>query len=219
MRAWAILGCVAVTVMAALPMTASGQDVEFEMGRMNFGPVVTEEVDNFVRFGQDGGMETYYSIGLVNDRWYAALRLAPTSLYRWDTDDTDHQFGKNGADPTQSRFRYRVNGHTDDFIWSELVGGLYNEWGPFEGRIGGGLVQLAQTRHTFWGAKTSPKPIMELTVGVNYGYVSARCRASAVYVGEPFGRWSVLEHAARDVGDSSIKRTMKPLACGVSVGL
>ena len=219
MRLPAVLaGIAAAVVLAPAPSPALAQDVEFEVGRMNFGPVVTEEVDSFVRFGQDGGMDTYYRLGLVNDRWYATLRLAPTSLYRWDVDATDHEFGKHGADPRKSRWRYRVRGHVDDFIWSELVGGLRHHWGPAEARVGGGLVQLSQTRHTFWGAKTGPKPLLEASVALRWRWVVVRCRGAAVHVGEPFGRWSVLEHAARDVGDSSVRRTIKPVACGLGVG-
>ena len=203
--------------MALLAPTIAAQEVEFETGKINFGPVVTEEVESFVRFGQDGGMEGYYAWTVLLDRWWVSMRLAPTSLYRWSTDDTEHRFGKYGADPTHSRFRYRVKGHRDDFVWAELLAGPRTTVGPLELRAGLGVVRLSATDHTFWGASTSPKPVGEIGIGLQWRFLHGRCRGAAVHVGEPFGRWSVLEHAARDVGDSSVRRTIKPLACGFGV--
>lgn len=207
---------------------AVGQSLELEMGRMNFGPIVTEETENFVRFGTNDGQATYLGISFVNDRWWSSLRAAPTSVYVWDVEDTEAGVGHPSspdrhtrpANPIEGgRFHYRVQGHKDDFVWLEFLGGIQERRNVFEGRLGGGIVQPAGTRHNFWGAKVSPKPVLEVSLGASWRSVSLRCRGALIHVGEPFGRWSVLESAARggDLGDSSIRRNIKPLACGGAV--
>ena len=225
-----LAGPLTLTVLASFvgPAPASGQEGELsrtftiESAVINFGPVVTQEEQNFVRFGTNDGMEQIYALTVTDGHWYGSLRLAPTTVHVWPVADSIIESGSlegRSADPRQSRWHYRVRGRaTDQFFWGELAGGRVWTRSPFQGRLGGGVVQLSATDHGWWGAKTGMKPMVEAQGSVSWRAMGLHCRASVVHVGEPFGRWSVLEHAARDVGDSSVRRNIRPVACGVSMG-
>lgn len=206
-----------------LPLPRQLRAQVLETGTINFGPIV-EEHSNFVRFGSDGGMETYYALTVESSRWYARLLLAPTKLHVWSTETTEFtggggNTGKN-SDPRVSRWHYRPVGQPrDDFVWSELTGGRVLARGPVSARVGGGIIQLSQTSHQLWGARVGWAPKAEAAVSASYRVVGLTCQGSLGRLGTVLGRWVVLEHLAGSPAPGRRGHWLTPVACGIRLSI
>jgi hypothetical protein len=203
------------------PLAAQpGLPLFFETGLMNFGPVVTDEPVNFVRFGSNGGMARYFAATLTNDRWYFRLAIAPTQVHVWSVNDTIHPHVQRPADPRRSRFQYRpIGAAPDDFLWSTMSAGVQARKGPFSGRVGGGLISLSQTDHGFWGGDVGHVTMLEATGSVRWKGVGVSCGGMLGFLGRFGARWIVLEHIAGNApppGDRS-PRTLTPVHCGFEI--
>ena len=191
-----------------------------ETGFINFGPIVSEEVTHFVRFGTNDGMERYFAATIAEDRWYARLLVAPTQVHVWSVQDTIHPTLGRPSDPTGSRWHYRPVGRArDSFVWSSLSGGIRGDKGPTSGRLGGGVISLSQTDHGFWGASVGHVPFLEAGGVVRWRAVGVACTGSLGFLGRAGTRWTVLEYAAgaNPERGKGVRRTLKPLACGASI--
>jgi hypothetical protein len=203
------------------PLAAQpGLPLFFETGLINFGPVVTKESVNFVRFGSNGGMERYFAATLTDDRWYLRLTIAPTQVHVWSVQDTFHTHVRRPSDPRRSRWQYRpVGAAPDDFLWSTLSGGVQGKWGPFSGRAGAGLISLSQTDHGFWGGTVGHVSMVEAAGAVRWRGLGVSCGGMLGFLGRLGARWIVLEHVAGNAPPSGARspRTLKPVHCGFEI--
>lgn len=194
--------------------------VGIETGFINFGPIVSDEVTHFVRFGSNDGMERDFSATIAEERWYARLLVAPTQVHVWSVQDTIHPSLGRGSDPSGSRFHYRPVGRArDSFVWSSVSGGVRDDWGPAAWRVGGGVISLSQTDHGFWGASVGHVPLLEATGVARWRAMGLSCTGTLGFLGRAGTRWSVLEHAsgAHPERGGGTRRTLTPLACGVEI--
>jgi len=212
-----------IPALLVAPSALTAQDglaVGLETGFINFGPIVSEEVTHFVRFGSNDGMERYFAATIAEDRWYARLLVAPTQVHVWSVADTIHPVVDRRADPGRSRFHYRPLGRArDSFVWSSVSGGARGDRGPASWRLGGGLISLSQTDHGYWGASVGHVPKLEATGMLRWRAVGLACTGTLGFLGPAGGRWTVLEHAsgANPSRGRGSYRFLTPLSCGAEI--
>lgn len=202
------------------PAEADTTGVELEVGQINFGPVTSSAPERHVTFGSNDGMGRYFAASLTSERHYARVLLAPTTLHVWPVGEEyreGHALEGRSTDPTASRWHYRTVGTArDEIIWHEVIGGWRVPWRQTEARVGGGIIGVSQTDHSFWGASVGVAPQVEASGSVGWRWVGAGCGVSVARLGTPLGRWGVLEHAA-GVENPDFGRWLVPVACGVSL--
>lgn len=167
-------------LLLALAAPASAQSVRLEVGALNAGELVTEQV-RAVRLG-NGGWARYGSIEIRRGVLAARLLYAPSHLHIGPVEDAP------------SRWSHRLEDHAEGVGWGCASVGAVVPVGYMEVAAMPTACTFVGARGTWWGGAVGAVPGLSVDVRVTYG-VGLFVGADLLRV--PPSRWTVLQRWAQ----------------------